>query len=294
MDLNLLLEAHSINPHDVIVMRHRPKEPKLAKVIGWLAAEKPEVFNAYQQTQGEKVEKVMCTLVNKGYVASFVAQGAGKALFVGIYSIGDTTSLSFSEYWEIPAYEEMSRLGMEGFKPTLGRDKILWFDMQLTEYFAEWKGKLIISWPGNDRSWWRRAERNVMPILAITEESQLDSAMPSWDEIDFSWEELNVLPSRWRIALSQWRGIYFIFDEADSKGYIGSAYGEENIYGRWSNYATTGHGGNSLLKKRDPRKFRFTILQRVSPDMDSQEVLRLEATWKARLHTRQPHGLNEN
>lgn len=294
MDLNFLLSANGINQHNVIVMRHRPQEPKLAKIIGWLAAEKPEVFNAYQQTQDEKVEKAMCTLVNKGYIASFIAHGSGQALFVGIYKIGAFTPLSVNEYWKVQAYIEMKEFGLVGFEPRHGRKNILWFDMTLTEHMAEWKGKLVIGWPGIARSWWRRAERNVMPVLAITEESQLSSKMPRWYEIDLSWEELRLLPSRWKAALSEWRGIYFIFDQSDSKGYVGSAYGESNIYGRWANYAVSGHGGNSLLKKRNPRNFRFTILQRVSPDMPLQEVITLEGSWKSRLHTRAPYGINEN
>jgi hypothetical protein len=103
-----------------------------------------------------------------------------------------------------------------------------------------------------------------------------------------------VLPTRWRSALAHWRGIYFIFDVSDAKGYVGAAYGHDNILGRWLAYAATGHGGNSLLRQRDPRHFRFTILQRVSPDMEDDDVIRLEATWKERLHTRPPYGLNDN
>lgn len=294
MDLNLLLESKGIDPHQVIVMRHRPSEPRLAKVIGWLAVEKPDVFNAYQQTQGAIVEKAMSALVGKGCVASFIAHGPGRALFVGLYTIGKSTPLTVEEYWKVPAYIEMKEFDMKGFEPEPGRDRVLWFDMPLTEHFAEWKGKLIISWPGNDRSWWRRAEKNVMPVIAINEESVLESAMPEWDAINLSWEELSVLPTKWRSALSHWRGIYYIFDQSDGKGYVGSAYGEENIFGRWSEYAATGHGGNKLLKKRNPRDFIFTILQRVSPDMNGDDVIRLESSWKERLHTRQPYGLNEN
>jgi hypothetical protein len=70
--------------------------------------------------------------------------------------------------------------------------------------------------------------------------------------------------------------------------------GDTNLLGRWKNYAARGHGGNRLLRQRDPRNFRFTILQRVSPDMDADDVIRLEANWKERLHTRQPFGLNDN
>jgi len=68
-----------------LVLRHRPSEPEINKVLPWLAAEKPVVFNAYQQTQGEKFEKAF---QGAAYVASFVGYQPGKALFVGLYSIG--------------------------------------------------------------------------------------------------------------------------------------------------------------------------------------------------------------
>jgi hypothetical protein len=109
-----------------------------------------------------------------------------------------------------------------------------------------------------------------------------------------SWEDLRVLPTRWCNALSQWRGIYYIFDPTVGKGYVGSAYGKDNLLGRWQNYKESGHGGNSLLKDRNPHAFQFSILQRVSPDMDESDVIRLESTWKERLHTRDPFGLNDN
>jgi GIY-YIG catalytic domain len=161
-------------------------------------------------------------------------------------------------------------------------------------FCATWKGKLVIGWPPPERSWWRRAHRNVFPVHAILEDSAVAAAMPAWDQIDLGWDELRVLPSRWREALSHWRGIYYIFDQAAGKGYVGSAYGDANLLGRWVNYAASGHGGNTLLRQRDPKNFRFTILQRVSPDMDAADVIRLEGTWKERLHTRHPFGLNDN
>jgi hypothetical protein len=68
--------------------------------------------------------------------------------------------------------------------------------------------------------------------------------MPEWGDIELTWADLAVLPARWRSALAQWRGIYY--------------------------------------------------LQRVSPDMDAADIIALEGSWKQRLHTRQPHGLNDN
>ena len=60
------------------------------------------------------------------------------------------------------------------------------------------------------------------------------------------------------------------------------------------NYAALGHGGNRLLRERDPHNFRFTILERVSPDMDEKDVIERENSWKQRLQTRVPFGLNDN
>ena len=71
-------------------------------------------------------------------------------------------------------------------------------------------------------------------------------------------------------------------------------YGSENLLQRWLNYAASGHGGNRLLREREPENFQFTILERVSPDMDAEDVITLETRWKKRLHTRSPDGLNDN
>jgi hypothetical protein len=293
MNLNDLLENKRIDPQHVLVLRHRPTEPGLNKVLPWLAAEKPDVFNAYQQTQGEKLERVMAGMTGSGYVASFIGHAPGKALFVGLYAIGTSKPLTPKQYWEVPAYTEMKSFGMRGFTGEK-RSSVLWFDLAPADVFASWKGKLVVGWPPPERSWWRRAHRNDMPVLSILEESAFDAAIPEWDDINLSWEELGVLPSRWKSALSQWRGIYYVFDSSDGKGYIGSAYGEANLLGRWLSYAARGHGGNKLLRQRDPRCFRFSILQRVSPDMTAGEIVRLESSWKVRLHTREPFGLNDN
>jgi hypothetical protein len=294
MNLNDLLHGKGIDPRHVLVLRHRPNEPELNKVLPWLAAEEPDVFNAYQQTQGERVERAMRSMTGNGYVASFIGREPGKALFVGLYSIGKSKPLSREEFWKVPAYVKLKAFGMRGFADERASASVLWFDLELKDFYAEWKGKLIVGWPPPERSWWRRAHRNTMPVVAVLEDSALDAALPAWDAIEFTWEELRVLPTRLKSKLSEWRGIYFIFDTRDRRGYVGSAYGDNNLLGRWLSYAAHGHGGNRLLRERDPQNFRFTILERVSPDMDADDVIRLEGSWKKRLHTRGPHGLNDN
>ena len=295
MNLNDLLQRNQIDPRNVLVLRHRPHEPQLRRVLPWLAAEKPEVFNAYQRTQTAKLERAMEAMVGSGFVASFIGHKPSKALFVGLYAIAGAKPLTYEQYWKVPEYVEMKALGMEGWSLEKDdRKRQLWFDLRRTQFYTAWQGKLVVAWPPPERSWWRRAYRNEIPVEAVLEDSALTSEMPEWGSLDLTWQELKVLPVLWRSALSQWRGIYFIYDASDGRGYVGSAYGKANLLGRWLHYSAHGHGGNALLRRRDPKNFRFTILQRVSPDMDKDEVVKLESSWKKRLHTRAPQGLNDN
>lgn len=101
-----------------------------------------------------------------------------------------------------------------------------------------------------------------------------------------------MLPPSWRVALSHWRGIYFIHDHSDGKGYVGSAYGENNLMGRWDYYAQTGHGDVVGLQNRDPKNFTFSILERVAPETDIAKIVAIENSWKRRLHTYIPTGMN--
>jgi hypothetical protein len=100
MNLNELLLGKGFDPRRVLVLRHRPHEPTLNKVLPWLASEKPHVFNAYQQMQGEKLERVMSDMTATGYGASFIGTEPGKALFVGLYAIGRSKPLTYDGYWK--------------------------------------------------------------------------------------------------------------------------------------------------------------------------------------------------
>jgi len=145
---------------------------------------------------------------------------------------------------------------MTGLDPRKSRDRLSsFFDLGLTDFRADWKGKLVVGWPPPERAWWRWGDRNDFPVLAITEDSALDPTVKPWNEIALRWKELSVLPTRYKAVLLQWRGIYYIFDESDHKGYVGSAYGEKNLFGRWSNYEATGDGGNTATEKARPKEF---------------------------------------
>lgn len=237
-------------------------------------------------------------MTSAAYVASFIGHESGKALFVGVYAIGPSRPLTLSDYRQVPAYIELrEKYGVSGFSDkdvAAGRSTVVWFDLTLADFYTSWKGRLIVGWPPPGISWWRRAHQNTIPVLAILEESALDPTMPDWHEIVLDREELSLLSPNWESKLAEWRAIYYIRDSSDGKGYVGSAYGIDNLLGRWRGYAISGHGGNVFLKKRDPGNFQFSILQRLSPDEHVDDVIHLESAWKKRLHTRWPDGLNEN
>jgi hypothetical protein len=168
------------------------------------------------------------------------------------------------------------------------------FDLEPTDILARWSRRLVIEWTGGERSWSRWAARNRFTVAWIDEAAPA-AAMPHWSELVLDWAQLNSgLPAHWRSALAQWRGVYLITDISDGRRYVGSAYGTDNLLGRWLGYSASGHGGNRLLQDRDPNNFRFSILQRLSPDLPPDEVIAVEASWKTRLLSRTPHGLNNN
>ena len=180
---------------------------------------------------------------------------------------------------------------MSGRTPDMG--SCLAFDLQALDTFDEYFGRLAIDWPEPAQNWYRWAANGRFPIDTIVSESVFVSAMPDWRELIVSWHELANLPRSWQTVMAQWRGVYFIHDSSSGRGYVGSAYGSDNILGRWLGYARTGHGGNAGLRKVDPAGLSFSILQLTSPDLDPEEVIAFEESWKRRLHTRSA-GLNRN
>lgn len=94
LSFNDALEKIEVDPHMVIAMRHRPTEAALRKILPWLLQERPDLYNAYQQTQGAIVETAMKKLIGNGYIASFIGQNPGTAHFAGLYRIGETKPLT--------------------------------------------------------------------------------------------------------------------------------------------------------------------------------------------------------
>jgi len=196
MELNDLLLKQGIDPKSVLVLRHCPIEPELRKVLPRLAAKNPQIYNAYQQTQTPKVEKVM---MRAEYVASFIGHKPGKALFVGLYKRGESRPLTKTTYWKEPENVELRKFIKGDYDEN--RPFVLWFDLDLTDFCAQWKGKLVIGWPPPDRSWYRFPDekKNKFPIHAVLEKDALiEEKMPSWRRLVLTWDELTTIPESWQ------------------------------------------------------------------------------------------------
>ena len=300
LEFNDLLNKKEELKHDgVLVLRHTPSERdgRLRDELPWLAAVHPDVFNAYQQTQSEAVEKKM---LRAKYVASFIGlekrSGSKKypAVFVGLYKVGEHKPLTSSEFWKIPAYQQLKRYGMRGFTKEEKRRSVLWFDLTITDFCREWQGKLIIDWPPPPIHWARFVSEAQFPISAILEDSVLHETLPAWDELVISKAKFADLPPKWCEELKRWRGIYYIFYPSDRKGYVGSAAGKDNIYGRWKYHVKVG-GDSAEMRKRKLEDFEFSVLQTLNSNATKKAVLEPEAKWKIRLHTSlKESGLNKN
>ena len=76
--------------------------------------------------------------------------------------------------------------------------------------------------------------------------------------------------------------------------YVGSAKGEESLWGRLSEYARTGHGGNVELMHRKDARYQVGLLQVVDLSLPDHSIEEIEGWWKQKLMTRGEHGLNRN
>lgn len=82
--------------------------------------------------------------------------------------------------------------------------------------------------------------------------------------------------------------------------YVGSAYGGDGIWQRWTVYAKNGHGGNkelrALLRKKKvdhAENFQFSLLEICDLNSSDDYVISREEHWKNVLKTRE-FGLNQN
>ena len=72
---------------------------------------------------------------------------------------------------------------------------------------------------------------------------------------------------------------------------MGSGTGQCGFWQPWQDYMRTGHGGNVVLKSREPSDYQVSILQVAGTDATTDDILAMEQRWMTKLQSRKM-GLN--
>lgn len=292
MEFQALLTAHGIALREVALCLHKPSTPRVRAALAVLAETAPELFDAYQSTHTATPE---ATLKSRPIMASFLNRGEGEQVFLGLFRrIGWTDRLG-EDLDADPRFQAMHTHLMTpcSYADEARRRGIpgrAQFDLQQMAELGDLMGRLIVRDPGT-RTFMRLAETTPLPIIEITRIPDLAPTMPPWWELAIDTPRLRTLPIRWAEQLRNWRGIYLITDEHDGARYVGAAYGEENLHGRWRAHIAREVRVTRKLALRNPETFRFSILELLSPAATIEVVTQAEQGWMLRLHTRE-FGLN--
>ncbi len=170
----------------------------------------------------------------------------------------------------------------------------------------ELDGRLIVAFERRGRQPYLDAEQweSSLQVAEIRAERIRVAEFPGYTQTLLTKQQLDLIVKQqstsWRSALSSVAGVYIIADQKTGKLYIGSATGDEGIWGRWCAYAQTSHGGNHelclLLDEQGSdyaANFQYGILETADTRSSSQDILARESHWKQLLLTR-PHGHNRN
>jgi hypothetical protein len=174
------------------------------------------------------------------------------------------------------------------------------YDLERLPGYEALEHRLVIEW-GKGRAFHQQLSNKA--VLELLPEGRRLPVFDDYLEFTLSHHDLKQLYRHatahrdWRARLEAVAGVYLILAQKTGHLYVGSASGATGIWGRWEQYALTGHGGNKFLidliaKDPDyPEQFRFSLLQILPKTLTRDEVIRREELYKRKLGTRAT-GLN--
>lgn len=253
------------------------------------------LFDEYQSRQAGHV-------FNCNHIVSFIGEEGARSRFLGVWSVlgvhDDAQQKAYSASFPFP---EMGR----------GTHR---YDLVPVEEFGSLQNRLVIDWGASTRAWHQWLSRPGMsaedgakankPVIELRPHGFVRE-FSGYDDVHLRFDELKRIVENpdanrtWHTMLSGTAGVYLIVDGTNGQQYIGSAYGESGILGRWKGYVASKHGGNKRLKEQlaaDPQRysaFSFSILRTLSRSFTEKEVIAIEGLYKRKLGTR-AFGLNEN
>jgi hypothetical protein len=168
------------------------------------------------------------------------------------------------------------------------------YEYETLHEYEKYFGRLVVKYANSCQAMIRNANSviNECEIHQILPGIFDNDIFPGYDKVNITWGELSRVIDKeaWKTALQNQKGVYLITDTLDGKMYVGSAYGDEMILGRWKAYIKTGHGGNVELKKlsfdRIKENFKYSILDIFKSNADDKVIIERESYWKNILNTR--------
>jgi hypothetical protein len=175
------------------------------------------------------------------------------------------------------------------------------YEYEVLSEYEKYFGRLIVKFKNKSQAMVRLATSviNECEIDQILPDTFDNDIFPGYDNVRISWNSLSrvIAKESWKTALQNQKGIYLITDISNGKMYVGSAYGENMILGRWRSYVKTGNGGNIELKKLGfehiKKNFEYSILEIFKSTTDDGAIFTRENWWKDVLKTR-AFGYNKN
>lgn len=273
-----VLKMYGLDPNKVRLVRHGNREITVLDVF------RNDVERLTEYTAWQKAGKYGAA----EYLALFAPARGTTSLFLGLWRIHGVTENNHLKPKHL-AFLKKHHLPERWFGTSVR------YDLELTEIMFDLSERLVVDWGKSTLNWVQSKNKDIVQVKAKNSIGEFIS----YDQVLLSFEDLNKLARNadsnvtWINALSSVNGVYLIKCRITGKLYVGSAYGNGGILGRWSAYVRTGHGGNKMLKSLDPYHFEFSVLEISPSTMSADDVIARENRWKECLGTRE-FGLNDN
>lgn len=228
-----------------------------------------ELFLQYQSEQkASNVKDIK-------YLVSFIGEKGNKARFIGVFKIIGKTPSPYT------------------------KDEVI-LELQQIKTFEDYENRIIVDWMTPASSWIQYYDKEK---LIVDEEEVLENNAPNFEsylDVQLNYYELcdALKHPDWVPKLKENNCIYAILDNLNGKLYVGSTYNSDGIFGRWSEYAITGHGKNTELEKKGSayciNNFKWCILEILPLNISEAEAISRENKWKEKLGTRKFGNYNKN
>lgn len=192
-------------------------------------------------------------------------------------------------------------------KGVLSRNKIAnsqndrtYFDFELINDFVDLEGRVVINWVGQNsmQYWYNNGDSslgiNPKHVVKIDELHCLTN-FTTYEEVILSFQDLQHIfktqDAVWKEKLQAVNCVYAIVEKVTGNTYVGVTYNNDGIWGRWKDYAETGHGNDVELKKiikntEDAHRFQWTILETLPKVVSNVTAIDRESLYKEKLCSR--------